>query len=247
MNVLTPRCTLKVEGPTSVDCLVFFYGVWRRRLRGSTFKHAASHKNASLVLERLSSWVQHLPRRCLGEKGLLLSRKNRHNQNFQRIERVSACSNHCDTCSCLPSQLSPYCCSSSLMGESDKTLQQWATQLTAMSKPRHATSHCSSEQHMTAQRRRRVCRLLPQKTTCPTDSVDTTASHRVSSQSNLCLKSNSRHKRFQRSTLTEKRSRPRRSDKPEPPHTVLLRIRKTLQRVDCKHDAHTSAARRSPQ
>ena len=79
---------------------------------------------------------------------------------------------------------------------------------------------------MTAQRRRRLCRLPPQKTTCPTDSVDTTASHRVSSQSNLYLKSNSRHKRLQRSTLTEKRSRPKRSDMSQPPHTVLLRKRK---------------------
>ena len=84
------------------------------------------------------------------------------------------------------------------------------------------------------------------ETISPTDSVDTIASHRVSSQSNFCLKCNSRHKRLQRSTLTDQRSRPRNSDMSEPPHTVLLRSRKPLQRVDCKHDAHTSTARRSP-
>ena len=84
--------------------------------------------------------VQHLPRRLL-EVGLSLSRKktHTHQKNLQRTERVSACSYHYDTCTCLPSEPSPYCCSKSLVGESDKTLQQWATKLTAKVKvkPRH--------------------------------------------------------------------------------------------------------------
>ena len=64
------------------------------------------------------SWCN-ICRADVWEEGLSLSWRNTHThtpQNIQRIERVSACSYHYDTCSCLPSQPSPYCCSKTLVG-----------------------------------------------------------------------------------------------------------------------------------
>ena len=112
--------------------------------------------------------------------------------NLLRIARVSACSHQ------LYLHMSPIPTFSTLWqpvfdGRKRTTLQP--SKLTCQQcpkKPRHATRHCQPEKHMTALRCGRLC-PHPQKTTCPTDSVDTCVGHSVSAQSNFGHMSNFRH------------------------------------------------------
>ena len=104
-----------------------------------------------------------------------------------------------------------------LDGRSDKTLQQWATTLTASqrqnqgSQPRTAVASISSA---TSEN------LQPNATSSTRDSRPPLNPDR-------------------------ERSHPRRSDRSESPHAALLRVG-NLARADCKHDAQTNTARCSP-
>ena len=85
-------------------------------------------------------------------------RNSRSKEKHQRIESVSARGSIYDTCACLPSQPSPYCCSTSWMGEASKTLQQWTStdhpsrksgkQTTARSRQRNETSNEKCHVHV---------------------------------------------------------------------------------------------------
>ena len=66
--------------------------------------------------------------------------KNTHTQlNLQRLERVSACSYHCDTCACLPSQSSPRCCNPFFAGSAKYCNKRQSLLLDLISK--HSRGH----------------------------------------------------------------------------------------------------------
>ena len=122
-----------LQSAPGLFCSFCFYCVQRRRRRGSTL-----HKNASPVLERLR--LEKLKERKAKKAGFGIffppskrrktlhfdtgrspspSEKTHKPRRPQRIEFLSLWYLY-DTCTCLPSQPSPYCCSSSSMGEAFK-------------------------------------------------------------------------------------------------------------------------------
>ena len=108
---------------------------WQRR-------HNLHCYQCETVLSEL--WVQHLSRRRLGRKPPPLATKDTQQKTFNELNVFQLA-----RIITIPAQVYHYnplhdYCSPSLIGESDKTLQQGATQLTAKSKlePRRSTSYC---------------------------------------------------------------------------------------------------------
>ena len=64
--------------------------------------------------------MHHLSRKCPGERNLRLHKQRNTRTDTFQLARIA-----CDSCTCLPSQPSPYCGSPSLMGEGT-TLQHLA-------------------------------------------------------------------------------------------------------------------------
>ena len=130
-----------VNNPKNNAICFSFSCAWRQLCRGTG---RSNYKTASDLMSVL--WAQHLPRRRLWRKPSPLMKARTQLRKLQRIDMVSVCSYHHDACTNLPSQPSP----------SDKTLQQWTTQLTERSKTNQGTLL-----RLTALHRQKTCRRMP--------------------------------------------------------------------------------------
>ena len=94
-------------------------------------------------------------------------------EKLQRVGHVSVVRITCDTCTCLPSQPSPYRRSPSVIEKSEKK-KNAATMDTSWQQCQNQGKRC-----------RRLCRLDPQKTTCP----QTLLTHPQATESLTCWES----------------------------------------------------------